>query len=345
MATQATSIPMQKVRPSTVPANSESMSMTTGQRVVTASAGRNRRLVSASADTEGEEEDFGWPELPPIFQFRMGIARENVGRGVEYVLPVDKGRLSMENRYRVDLRAMFQMPYMQVSRVFDDARIHAVNSLHLRPNTIHSPDRRPVSRLIASFAHKANDDIQLRKVSASLSEAPKRAVENYCNTSPDNRPLFTPERMETRSKLFLPFHAAGAVQSTASSEARAKAESILRELNIAQDVLGGDNESQLTKKPEEREKEKRSTKEPQADDTTSNKGKPRRTERQSLTRLKNIGIKSYDDLKRLGATFRPDIPEDARSPFLDAETNAKIWQWLTDKEAMSEFDYFMVLCD
>lgn len=295
------------VRPATVPANS----------------GRSN------------EGDPDWPDLPPLFQLRTGIARESIGRGLDYCLPVDKCRLSVGNDFRSDLRAMFQTPYLQAARMFDSGRLHAVNRHHLRPNTAHSPSRKEVTQLIDSFALRTGDDVQLRQTSASLAAAPKEAVESYCNTSPDNRPLFTPERMRTRSKLFVPFKRASE-PSPASIEARAKAESILKELNIGPGVL---------KDTCEGNGEERARKEEENAEGRRKEGKRRREEsKQRLSRLKNAGIRSYEETKRDGATFRLKMPKEARSPFLDDEANSKIWDWLTETAVMSEFEYFMVLC-
>lgn len=66
---------------------------------------------------EEEEDDeqpfelleYEWPDLPPIPSMKDAVSRKRVSQGISYLLPVDKGRNSINNRFRTDLRAMFQV--------------------------------------------------------------------------------------------------------------------------------------------------------------------------------------------------------------------------------------------
>ena len=63
---------------------------------------------------EGEQIElleYEWPDLPPIPSMKDAVSRRRVSQGISYLLPVDKGRNSINNRFRTDLRAMFQVRY------------------------------------------------------------------------------------------------------------------------------------------------------------------------------------------------------------------------------------------
>jgi hypothetical protein len=53
--------------------------------------------------------EYEWPDLPPLPNIKDAITRNRVSHGISYLLPVDKGRNSINNRFRTDLRAMFQV--------------------------------------------------------------------------------------------------------------------------------------------------------------------------------------------------------------------------------------------
>jgi hypothetical protein len=51
------------------------------------------------------------------------ITREKVSKGISYLLPIDKAKNSIDNKYRTDLRAMFQEPYATDDLGYDDSKI------------------------------------------------------------------------------------------------------------------------------------------------------------------------------------------------------------------------------
>ena len=73
------------------------------------------RPEEAGAGLGGHDEheiellEYEWPDLPPLPTIKDAITRNRVSHGISYLLPVDKGRNSINNRFRTDLRAMFQV--------------------------------------------------------------------------------------------------------------------------------------------------------------------------------------------------------------------------------------------
>lgn len=94
---------------------------------------RSRSHMSSRGASRGEESQMGdyqielleyeWPDLPPIPNMKDAIARNRVSNGISYLLPVDKGRNSINNRFRTDLRAMFQEPYASDTMNYDDTKV------------------------------------------------------------------------------------------------------------------------------------------------------------------------------------------------------------------------------
>ena len=59
--------------------------------------------------------EYEWPDLPPLPTIKDAMTRSRVSHGISYLLPIDKGRNSINNKFRTDLRAMFQVNLILIS--------------------------------------------------------------------------------------------------------------------------------------------------------------------------------------------------------------------------------------
>ena len=66
-------------------------------------------IIFSQEEEHFELLEYEWPDLPPIPSMKDAVSRRRVSKGISYLLPVDKGRNSINNRFRTDLRAMFQV--------------------------------------------------------------------------------------------------------------------------------------------------------------------------------------------------------------------------------------------
>ena len=79
---------------------------------------------------EYELLEYEWPDLPPLEQFREALARGRISKGVNYLLPVDKTKNSVEGVFRTDLRTMFKEPYLADGDGYSEDKIRRLSKFH-----------------------------------------------------------------------------------------------------------------------------------------------------------------------------------------------------------------------
>nr|KAG5705105.1 hypothetical protein BaRGS_030822 [Batillaria attramentaria] len=164
-------------------------------------AGRPEEAGAGLSDVTEEQDiellEYEWPDLPPLPTIKDAITRNRVSSGISYLLPVDKGRNSINNRFRTDLRAMFQEPYASDDLQYDDNRVKLSAKVHFLSNT---GDTKWSRHHLASIPVHLNAD----------SEKMRRL---YAHSAPTGGTASTrmgidPHKLRTRSNLFLPLKAA-----------------------------------------------------------------------------------------------------------------------------------------
>ena len=286
------------------------------------SSGVQRSLVD---ETEQHIEllEYEWPDLPPMRHLKDAVTRQRVSRGITYILPVDKGKNSIDSKFRTDLRAMFQEPYATEKPGYDDKKVTLSAKLHFLVNAVDTRWTRKHSEQIpVSVSSEAE---KIRRLYAHSAPAGGRSK---AGLSTDN--------LRTRSSLFLPL------------KSKANPESVQLRREVAE-ILKGVQEDN-----DEYEADKDIV-------GLQNLGESNPPERKSIFqyRLSNLpslehvdktdhnptakGFNSYDDLKR---TRPPQciIPVQFKSEYLTPEKNQAIWEWLHFGEAMTDFQYFLTIC-
>ena len=285
--------------------------------------------------TEGGEEyhvellEYEWPDLPPIPDMKDAITRNKVSRGISYLLPVDKGKNSINNRYRTDLRAMFQEPYSNDNPLgFDEGKVKLCAKVHFDTN---SSDTKWSRRHLSAIPLSLNSE----------SENIRRLYARSAPAGGSRGAGFNVEKMKTRSSLYLP------MKTKAHPEAlklRKEVEQIIK--SVQED--GDDDDDYYKEKTEEEVTE------------NSNLGGSKHLKyRESMGnisvcsshyafkpgRLKLTADKfsSYDQL-RTAKPPKPTIPDVFKSRFLSPVKNQEIWEWLHYGEEMTEFEYFLSVC-
>ncbi|RUS90961.1 hypothetical protein EGW08_001265 [Elysia chlorotica] len=272
---------------------------------------------------DGEEEEhfelleYEWPDLPPIPSMKDAVSRSRVSRGISYLLPVDKGRNSINNRFRTDLRAMFQEPYASDDLQYDDNRVKLSAKVHFLSN---SADTRWTPQLLRTIPTQLNAD----------SDAVRKLYVHSAPSGGRGRVGIDPGKLRKRSNLYLPVKASKAQVSPEIVKLREEAAAIIKQgLSYDEDM-----------NPESTSNQRRATL------TVTKTLAPSGTQPgffPSNVRAQQHSFSTYDELRSAQAP-RPVIPKEIESPFLTADLNQSIWEWLHYGESMSEFDYFLSVC-
>lgn len=265
--------------------------------------------------------EYEWPDLPPIRNLKDAVTRQRVSRGITYILPVDKGKNSIDSKFRTDLRAMFQEPYATENPSYDDEKVTMSAKLHFLTNAVDTKWTRKHSEQIPVKVNSEAENI--RRLYAHSAPAGGRAKDG------------TNKDLRTRSSLFLPLKAKA---NPESAKLRKEVQKIIKGVQEDNDEYEAENDAD-------------------GPNITDNKLNIRKSIFQfrlsaqpnmdhielSENNLKASAFKSYEDLKRT----RPPkciIPDQFKSEYLSPEKNQAIWEWLHYGEVMTDFQYFLTIC-
>lgn len=285
----------------------------------------------------GEENtaihEYDCPELPPLDNLKRAMSRRTVSNGMNYLLPVDQGKNSVENHYRTDLRAMFQEPYTQFkSKQYNELQVTGTSKIHFKVNSNVNRIFKPVDTGIP----RINSDSE-RILAYYNTLTPKTG--NHMSNARHNK---------ARSDLFLP---AGGKTKVPEEVVKLRAE-VERMLKSVQEDTGGydadtDNKDvrfqriSRGKTSDDILNEKLSRME--MDDDIS----PRDHKEYVLhdgSYIKTAGhVDSYEQIRNKTPPTVV-IPDALVSPFLSDTKNQDIWEWLNGEEPRTEFNYFLSVC-
>lgn len=319
-------------------------------------------------DDEEEEHfellEYEWPDLPPIPSMKDAVSRSRVSKGISYLLPVDKGRNSINNRFRTDLRAMFQEPYASDDLQYDDNRVKLSAKVHFLSN---SADTRWTPQLLRTIPTQLNAD----------SDAVRKLYVHSAPSGGRGRVGIDPGKLRKRSNLYLPVKASKAQVSPEIVKLREEASAIIKQ-GLSYDE---DGNPELSRKPSKSNLNGTKTLTTADIQTQHNHGMTTGNKNWSDSHMNNVSdnqgagflstfgggclqdslgtstlnaklqtvraqqrlFSTYNELRSVQAP-KPVIPKEIESPFLSPDLNQSIWEWLHYGESVSDFDFFLSVC-
>ncbi|XP_074643313.1 uncharacterized protein LOC141900354 [Tubulanus polymorphus] len=316
-----------------------------------ASSPKNRKLISsrqslrintygdAKANLPNGHQTFGG--IPSLKSMKQGIVRNQLCNGISYVLPVAKSKNSTENEYRTDLKAMFHKPYVYDRLQFDDERVCASAKLHLKAFGVLSRERKEVLEL-----YRPNYD-KIR-----LNSACEMARNQYTRSAPSNmRRRVAPVEMRPNSAFNHPIAPIVPKEIKRIQEEAQKALVSMPEFATETDSVD-ENEQIKSQSPKTNINNERSP-----NDSFLNTGGDRFKNGVSILKTRRpptryiytkptdtANIHNFEDVKNITAIVKPKLPDKMKSPFLSAERNGYVWDWLTEDAGVKDFDYFLKVC-
>jgi hypothetical protein len=293
-------------------------------------SGRRSKSKSDENNQEYHVEllEYEWPDLPPIPHMKDAITREKVSKGISYLLPIDKAKNSIDNKYRTDLRAMFQEPYATDDLGYDDSKIKLSAHVHFDTNAV---DTKWSKALLSKIPVEINSDSdKFRKL--------------YARSAPVGRSRtmgLDTDKIRTRSCRYLPMKT---VHHPEAMELRKEVERIIRGVYSDNDESDDEaikdvDESHLRNRRFSLFPRKTSSYR-QRFDTETDSFRSMKSHRLKLTAEK---FQSYDQLKQCKPP-KLIIPEMFCCKYITNERAQEIWDWLHYGEEMSEFEYFLSVC-
>lgn len=282
--------------------------------------------TGASEDYHVELLEYEWPDLPPIPQMKDAITRQRVSKGISYILPIDKSKISINNHYRTDLRAMFQEPYASDKLKFDENKLKLSAKIHFDTNT---GDTKWTKTLLKSVPLEINSE----------SEKIRRLYARSAPAGGSRRSDFDLDQMKTRSNLFLP------MKTRAHPEAmklRKEVEKIIQSVQEDGEDYDDDRfkqsgeDASTTKVTHARPSLAPHMTRDSVVSSDSTFGRPR-------LKLTADKFSSYEQLQKTKPP-KPLIPDILKSRYLSTEKNQSIWEWLHHGEEMTEFEFFLSVC-
>ena len=302
-------------------------------RSFSAASSRKRQDTPQNAEqgTEPHIEllEYEWPDLPPIIDLKDAVCRKRVSQGIKYLLPVDKGKNSIDSKFRTDLRAMFQEPYVTEGSNYDDNRITRSAKIHFRTNVVDTRWTRQ----------------HLNKVPVNLNSESENVRKLYAHSAPAggrSRSTMSTEKLKTRSSLFLPIKARAHPEA---QKLRKEVEDIIKSVQEDNDEYDADKDdnpvSQVTH--------------PSDKDDVKNKRKSIAGFRASVCddifgdvqpEVTKHTAEMFDSYEQLKSTKppKPTIPKEFKSKYLSDERNQEIWEWLHYGETITDFEFFLSVC-
>lgn len=289
--------------------------------------GNQPKPNESSPEYHVELLEYEWPDLPPIPHMKDAITRQKVSKGISYLLPIDKAKNSIDNKYRTDLRAMFQEPYATDDFHYDDSRVKLSAHVHFDTNAV---DTKWSKSLLKTIPVEINSDSD-------------KFRQMYARSAPTGRSKtmgLDTDNVRTRSSLYLPMKT---VHHPEAMELRKEVEEIIK--SVYSD--NGDTDDINEKADAESfHHGRRFSLFPRKSSVRTR----RDTGTESLMSTKHHRLKltadkfdSYDQL-RIAKPPKPTIPETFCCKFISKERAQEIWDWLHYGEEMSEFEYFLSVC-
>lgn len=307
-------------------------------RTTQSSAGRlsARQAVGREEARPGEYEiellEYEWPDLPPIPNMKDAITRRRVSNGITYLLPVDKGKNSINSHFRTDLRAMFQEPYASDDLKYDDGRVKLSAKVHFTSNTADT---------------KWTQD-HLRSLPVELNANSEQVRKLYTRSAPSSatasrRMGIDPGKLRKRSNLYLPIKARIPPEAI---KIRKEVEQIIKcvqeddgEYDESENALHEDHLQDTTHVPDRR-------KTLVLDDSMVMEGHQSMSNLSLKCQNSPYGKQHFNSYEELRSAKPPRIviPVAFKSQFLSDEKNQDIWDWLHDGDALNDFEYFLSVC-
>ena len=298
-------------------------------RLTVNSSGQTASSRVTAPDVELVQSD--WPDLPPISQIKTAIARDRVSHGISYILPVDKTRMSVNNVYRTNLRAMFYEPYLNDHLDYDDDVIKTSARHHFRPNIAHTRFQR---EWVDPESYKLSSDVEKIRMQYAKS-APSTGLSSRKQMDDSNN-------LRTRSTLVLP------IKMEIPEEAKrikAEAEKIIREVREDnEDDFDPEEESQIQKQAQKKKLPRRQSQFERYYHEFRHMQEDVEETRRDILREKSKQFKRYKDFENLNLPIRPALPEDLKSSFLSSDKNDLVWDWLTHGEMITDHNFFLTIC-
>ncbi|XP_053407901.1 uncharacterized protein LOC128559619 [Mercenaria mercenaria] len=302
-------------------------------RSTSASAARKQQDAQQTTTHDNEHHiellEYEWPDLPPIIHLKDAVCRQRVSQGIKYLLPVDKGKNSIDSKFRTDLRAMFQEPYVTEGSNYDDNRVTKSAKIHFRTNVVDTRWTRQ----------------HLKQVKVNLNSESENIRKLYAHSAPAggrSRSNMSTEKLKTRSSLFLP------IKARAHPEAlklRKEVEDIIKSVQEDNDEYDADKDDNPST-PATQQHEKVDTKDQRksiagfrasvCDDIFSGITP-------EVTKHTAEMFETYDQLKNTKPP-KAMIPKELKSTYLSDEKNQEIWDWLHYGESITDFEYFLSVC-
>ena len=275
---------------------------------------------------EGEQHiellEYEWPDLPPIRDLKDAVTRQRVSRGITFILPVDKGKNSIDHRFRTDLRAMFQEPYATEKPGYDERKVTTSAKLHFQTNTVDTKWTRKHSEEVPV---KVNSEAErIRKLYAHSAPAGGRSKVGV-----------TKANTRTRSTLILPLKAKA---NPESMKLRKEVEKIIKSVQEDNDEYDEENDVEGPYDVDQKNVRKSIYQFSQSALPATD-----HFEKMRQNILTAAGFSSYEELRNV----KPQklvIPDQFKSEYLSPEKNQGIWDWLHYGEVMTDFQYFLTIC-
>lgn len=294
-------------------------------RVRTASASILRKRQQCEQTTPQANEyqiellEYEWPDLPPIIHLKDAVCRKRVSQGINYLLPVDKAKNSIDSKFRTDLRAMFQEPYATEGTNYDETRIVKSAKIHFRTNVV---DSRWTQKHIDNVPVNLNSESEnIRKLYAHSAPAGGRSRMGESNGN-----------LQTRSNLLLPMKARAHPEA---QKLRKEVEDIIKSVQEENDETEELVATAASKHDKVDHIERKSI------------AGLRASEREDIAQIvkgnKEQTFETYEQLKNAKPP-RPHIPDQFKSEYLSSDRNQEIWEWLHHGESITEFEYFLSVC-
>lgn len=291
---------------------------------------RSEQTSAQSGEPQIELLEYEWPDLPPIVDMKDAVCRKRVSQGINYLLPVDKGKNSIDSKFRTDLRAMFQEPYATEGAAYDDNRVSQSAKIHFKTNEV---DTRWTARHLRNIPVRLNSDSEkARKLYAQ--SAPVGGRTNAWNDS---------EKLKTRSSLFLPIKARAHPEA---QKLRREVENIIKSVQEDNDEYDGDAEEGTSTSPRYEKSEKSESPYKRKSIIGFRACDVEIIEETPDPKEKKFTAEDFNTYEELKVSKPPKllIPAQFQSEFLTLEKNQTIWDWLHYGETITDFEYFISVC-
>ena len=290
------------------------------------------------------ENDYEWPDLPPIESIKDAISRQRVSQGVSYILPVDKTKCSVENVYRTNLRVMFQDPYAaEKPGEYDETQVRTSTRHHFLPNSVPTAYKRNV-----------HADPRNYQINAESEKVRKGYSKSAPSTGLAARRSLTNSELRQRSNLYLP------LKVKLPEEAKKLKEEASRIINSVQEREEEYDPSKdnVVIPPPQRSSQDPVMRRPMVRVRPGRMGAGRGrarfasrassnldSEGNSSVQKKTDMFESYEDLKSTPVPKVKSMPEYIQDlQFLTEDKKSDIWTWLNKGDEQTDFSYFLEIC-